>query len=238
MAQQRRFKRQDAAKSADEFFAWAEPLDLDAPREELGGLSLTQLAKIPFEQLGRFKQGGSFPHGYSAEYLTFYSPRDPGLHEVLLWALMQTRSTIAINMYGFDDRHLASVIRHFARQPSVLVTLSLDSSQAAGKLEKELLGQLRNDLKGNSIAVGRSARGAISHDKLMVIDGLYLLTGSTNWSFGGEKKQDNQLTLTRDPIACAEARAVIDLDHDVMLKQMVAKLAKAANAAAASATKV
>jgi hypothetical protein len=40
--------------------------------------------------------------------------------------------------------------------------------------------------------------------------------------------QDNQLTLTRDPIACAEARAVIDLDHDVMLKQMAEKAAKEA----------
>jgi phosphatidylserine/phosphatidylglycerophosphate/cardiolipin synthase-like enzyme len=89
---------------------------------------------------------------------------------------------------------------------------------------------LKNELDGNSIAIGerhvaigRSEGGDISHDKLMVVDGLYLVTGSTNWSFGGEKKQDNQLTLTRDPIACAEARAVIDLDHDFMLKQMAAK---------------
>ena len=72
-------------------------------------------------------------------------------------------------------------------------------------------------------AVGRSERGDISHDKLMVIDGLFLVTGSTNWSFGGEEKQDNQLTISRDPVACAEARAVIDIDHDLMLKQMAAK---------------
>jgi phosphatidylserine/phosphatidylglycerophosphate/cardiolipin synthase-like enzyme len=213
---------------ADQFFAWEEPLDLDLARDELGGMSLNRLKGIPFEDLGKFKQGGSFPHGYSNDYLTFYSPRDPGLHRVLLWTLMQTRSSIAINMYGFDDRHLASLIRHFARQDDVVVTLSLDSSQAAGKLEKELLEQLRNDLPGNSIAIGRAKTGAISHDKLMVIDGLYLVSGSTNWSFGGETEQDNQLTLTRDPVACAEARNVIDLDHDTMLKQMVKKLAEAA----------
>src|ERR1700742_3962053 len=118
---------------ADQFFAWEEPLDFDFPRDDLGGMSLKQLKQIPFEDLGQFKQSGHFPHGYSDQYLTFYSPRDPGLHEVLLWALLQTRSSIAINMYGFDDRHLASLIRHFARQDGVLVTLSLDSSQAAGK---------------------------------------------------------------------------------------------------------
>jgi hypothetical protein len=32
--------------------------------------------------------------------------------------------------------------------------------------------------------------------------------------------QDNQLTLARNPLFSSEARAVIDLDHDGMLKQM------------------
>jgi hypothetical protein len=63
---------------------------------------------------------------------------------------------------------------------------------------------------------------------IAIVDDVYTVTGSTNWSFGGETEQDNQLSLTRDPIACAEARAVIDLDHDVMLKQMAEKAAKEA----------
>jgi len=126
-------------------------------------------------------------------------------------------------MYGFADGHMVSVLRHHARDPKMIVTLSLDSSQAGGESEKALLEKLKNDLGGNSIAIGRSEKGAISHDKLMVVDGLYLVTGSTNWSFGGEAEQDNQLTLARDPIACAEARAVIDLDHDLMLKRMAEK---------------
>jgi hypothetical protein len=195
-------------------------------REELGGMSLDELAAIPFEQLGRFKQAQSFPHGYSRETLSFYAPRDPGVHHVLLWTVLQAKSSIAINMYGFDDPHIVSLLRHHASNPRMIVTLSLDSSQAGGRVEKQLLELLRNDLDGNSIAVGRSQHGAISHDKLMVVDGLFLISGSTNWSFGGEQEQDNQLTLTRDAIACAEARAVIDLDHDIMLKQMAAAAAK------------
>ncbi|HUO72283.1 MAG TPA: phospholipase D-like domain-containing protein [Solirubrobacteraceae bacterium] len=212
-----------SGKKGKTFGAWEVPLNLDLPRDDLGGTSLSQLAAIPFEQLGQFKQAQSFPHGYSSDYLTFYAPRDPGVHEVLLWVLLQAKSSVAINMYGFDDPQLAALIRHHAVTPGVLVTLTLDSSQAAGRAEVPLLQDLRNDLPGNSIAIGRSEKGAISHDKLMVVDGLYLVTGSTNWSFGGERMQDNQLTLSRDPIACAEARAVIDLDHDVMLKQMAAQ---------------
>jgi phosphatidylserine/phosphatidylglycerophosphate/cardiolipin synthase-like enzyme len=207
----------------DGFSEWDDPLDFTLPRPELDGLTLDELAAIPFEQLGRFKQAQSFPHGYSTEYLTFYAPRDPGVHQVILWVLLQARSSVAINMYGFDDPHVVAILEHFALLPDMVVTLSLDSTEAGGKTEKALLEKLRNDLPGNSIAIGRSERSDISHDKLMVVDGLYLLTGSTNWSFGGEAKQDNQLTITRDPVACAEARAVIDIDHDLMLKQMAAK---------------
>jgi PLD-like domain len=212
-----------AQKRGSGFEEWEFPLDMSLARKELGGMSLGDLAAIPFEQLGKFKQAQSFPHGYSRESLTFYAPRDPGVHQVLLWTMLQAKSSIAINMYGFDDPHLVSLLRHHASNPRMIVTLSLDSSQAGGKVEKKLLELLQNDVPGNSIAIGRSEHGAISHDKLMVVDGLFLVSGSTNWSFGGEAEQDNQLTLTRDAIACAEARAVIDLDHDIMLKQMAAK---------------
>jgi phosphatidylserine/phosphatidylglycerophosphate/cardiolipin synthase-like enzyme len=210
------------------FTAWESPLDMAKDREELGGLSLASLASLEFTDLGRFKQAGSFPHGYDRDYLTFYAPRDPGVHQVLLWTLLQARSSVAINMYGFDDPEMVSLLEHFALDPKVLVTLSLDSTEAKTHVEDALLSLLRNDLPGNSIAIGRSEGHDISHDKLLVVDGLYLVTGSTNWSFGGEVKQDNQLTLTRDPIACAEARAVIDLDHDVMLKQMAEAAAEKA----------
>lgn len=215
----------NSSSAKNEFVAWESPLDLVKQREELGGISLEELAAIPFEKLGRFKQAGSFPHGYDRDYLTFYAPRDTGVHMVLLWTLLQARSSVAVNMYGFDDRQMASLLQHHAQNPHMVVTLTLDSSESKTGVEPELLELLAHDLKGNSIAIGRSEKHAISHDKLMVVDGLYLVTGSTNWSFGGENDQDNQLTLTRDPIACAEARAVIDLDHDAMLKQMVAKLA-------------
>jgi prophage tail gpP-like protein len=46
-------------------------------------------------------------------------------------------------------------------------------------------------------------------------------------STGGESKQDNQLTVIRDPYVCAEARSRIDIIHDAMLKQMAQQAAKA-----------
>ena len=211
------------------FLEWETPLDLGKKREELEGLSLEELEAVPFESLGRFKQSRAFPHGYSQDYLSFYAPRDTGVHLVLLWTLLQAKSSVTISMYGFDDPQVVSLLRHLALDKKVLLTLTLDSSEAKTGVEPQLLELLRNDIAGNSIAIGRSEKSAINHDKLMVVDGLYLISGSTNWSFGGETAQNNQLTLSRDPYACAEAWNVIALDHDVMLKQMAKKAAKEAS---------
>jgi hypothetical protein len=204
---------------------WEFPPNLTKARADLGGLSLQKLGALSFEELGRFKQAGRFPDGYSTTDLTFYAPRDPGVHAVIVWALLQTTHTVAVNMYGFDDPHAAAIIQGYTERPDIVVTLSLDKSQAGGKAEKELLTRFNHDLIGNSIAIGHSSRGAISHDKLVVVDGLYLIAGSTNWSQGGEQLQDNQLTISRVPLAAAEARAIVDLDHDEMLKQMAAESA-------------
>lgn len=205
-------------------------------RDDLDGLSLKKLGALSFEELGRFKQAGRFPDGYSTTDLTFYAPRDPGVHAVIVWALLQATHTVAVNMYGFDDPQVAAIIEGYTKNPDIVVTLSLDKSQAGGKSEKEILERFNHGLIGNSIAIGHSSRGAISHDKLVVVDGLYLITGSTNWSQGGEQLQDNQLTLSRVPLAAAEARAIIDLDHDDMLKQMAAQTPGTPAAVVAGAT--
>jgi phosphatidylserine/phosphatidylglycerophosphate/cardiolipin synthase-like enzyme len=199
---------------------WEYPPDLTKARADLGGLSLEDLRSLSFEELARFKQAGHFPDGYSTVSLTFYAPRDPGVHAVILWALLQATHTVVVNMYGFDDPQAAAVIQGYTERSDIVVSLSLDKSQAAGKAAEAILKRFKHDLIGNSIAIGHSSRGAISHDKLVVVDGLYLVTGSTNWSQSGEQLQDNQLTISRDPLAAAEARAIIDLDHDEMLKQM------------------
>jgi phosphatidylserine/phosphatidylglycerophosphate/cardiolipin synthase-like enzyme len=125
-------------------------------------------------------------------------------------------------MYGYDDPELNAALQSALNDEKIYVQMSLDSTQAAGKVEHALLAPWLNDKIGNSIAIGHSEKSAIMHLKMVIIDGVDVVTGSTNWSASGESKQDNQLTVIRDPYVCAEARSRIDIIHDSMLKQMAA----------------
>jgi phosphatidylserine/phosphatidylglycerophosphate/cardiolipin synthase-like enzyme len=98
----------------------------------------------------------------------------------------------------------------------------LDRSQAAGAHEKALLAKYANEMTGNSVAIGASERRTIMHRKMVIVDGLWRMSGSTNWSTSGETLQDNELTIIRDALVCSEARPILDIEHDSALKQMAA----------------
>lgn len=187
---------------------------------------MSQVSDVPQEflwsELARYKAEGRFLDGYPDDYRTFWAPRDQ-LHELLRDLIASAQHSVVVNMFGFTDETLMSLLRSKLESPSVYVQISLDRSQAKGKTEAELLQQYLNDGEGNSVAIGTSERLAISHLKVVIVDGVYTVTGSTNWSLSGEQKQDNQLTLSRNAVVAAETRAVLDRNHDFMLKQMAKK---------------
>ncbi len=174
-----------------------------------------------WDDLAKFKAEGRFLDGYPPDLRTFWSPRDD-VHGMLVSLLAGAEQSLVINMYGYDDDELDTTIREKLANESIYVQMSLDKTEASGVHERELLNQWQHSEFGNSIAIGTSSKHAISHLKIVIVDGVYTVRGSTNWSLAGEQKQDNELTLSRNAVVAAETRAVLDRNHDWMLKQMAA----------------
>jgi phosphatidylserine/phosphatidylglycerophosphate/cardiolipin synthase-like enzyme len=186
----------------------------------------TPPAEFVWDELAQYKAEKRFLDGYPEEQRSFFSPRDP-VHPLLASLLDSAQHSLVLNMYGYDDDELDELIREKLDSEHVYVQMSLDKSQAGGVHEKVLLEKWSNTGFGNSIAIGTSSvHHAISHLKVLIVDGVYTVTGSTNWSISGESEQDNQLTLSRNAVVASELRAVLDLNHDWMLKQMAEARAK------------
>jgi phosphatidylserine/phosphatidylglycerophosphate/cardiolipin synthase-like enzyme len=181
-----------------------------------------------WEGLDTFKRDGRFIAHYPPNVKSFYSP-DDNVHELLKSLLGSAEQSLVINMFGYDDTDLDDIVKSKLVNEHVYVQVSLDRSQSqSGKTERQILAAWNNEYFGNSIAIGTSSKHAISHLKMAIVDGIYTVKGSTNWSLGGEQKQDNELTVTNSAVVAAEARAVLDRNHDFMLKQMAAEHAKGA----------
>lgn len=165
------------------------------------------------------KTSTPFGVGYPDNLRVFYSPVDE-VHPVLIDLVNSATKSVVLAMYGYDDDALHEAILAKLKDPNILVSLTLDSSQAGGKHEAALLEHAA--LPSNMVAIGRSEKGAIMHMKILVIDGLDTVTGSTNWSDGGENKQDNELTVVRSVEHALEATTRIQHVH----QNMLAKAAK------------
>jgi phosphatidylserine/phosphatidylglycerophosphate/cardiolipin synthase-like enzyme len=173
--------------------------------------------------LDKFKASKTVDANYQSDTRRFYSPWDDA-HPVIMALLREVETSLILSMFGLTDAEAAAQVDIALHTSTVYTQLTLDSTQAGGKTEHALLSQYHWDLEGNSVAIGRSEKGEIIHRKMMIINGVWLVTGSTNWSLNGEQRQDNELTVTYNAVACAEARAVLDLSHTKALKDMVKRL--------------
>ena len=154
-----------------------------------------------------------FAPGYPDNARTFYSPVD-SVQEALVDLLNSSTKSLVVAMYGYDDEKLNLILQEKLLAEQIFVGKRGGGRGGGGKKRS-----------------GHSETHAIMHLKMVIVDGLDVITGSTNWSTGGESRQDNQLTVIRDPLVAAEARTRIDIIHDDMLKQMAAKRQPAKKAA-------
>lgn len=199
-----------------------------APRQTLQHFSLDDLAAYTAEQ--------AFGPTASPDFRVFYVGRDD-VHGVLMHLFTRVSLSAKMNMYGYDDDQLNAALMSLVQNPSVMVQVTLDKSQAGGPAEKTILGaDSAQNAAGfaNDFVVGESATDQISHTKGGVLDGIVAFEGSTNWSSSGEgtgitlnaakqspgfKAQNNTLAVYVNSYEIAKFAARLDYEHAVAKAQ-------------------
>jgi len=104
----------------------------------------------------------------------------------------QAEAFINIAMYIFTDREIALPLVK-ARERGVKVRLYLDQDQVDYQYSQSRF------LVQKGIKVRISTNNYIMHNKFAIIDNRILLTGSYNWTFSANNRNDENLMIIDDP---------------------------------------
>ncbi len=194
------------------------------------------LQQFTLDDLAVYTAEQAFGPTASPDFRVFYVGRDD-VHGVLMHLFTRVSLSVKMNMFGYDDDNLNNVLMGLVQNPSVMVQVTLDRSQAGGPAEKAILSSdVSQDQQGfaNDFAVGDSSTGQISHTKGGVLDGIVAFEGSTNWSSSGEgtginltaakqasgfKAQNNTLAVYVNAYEIAKFAARLDYEHAVAAAQ-------------------
>ena len=190
------------------------------------------LQTFTLDDLAVYTAEQAFGPTASPDFRVFYVGRDD-VHGVLMHLFTRVTLSVKMNMFGYDDAELNGVLMGLVHNPSVMVSVTLDKSQASGPTERAILSSdVGQDAAGfaNDFAVGTSATDQISHTKGGILDGIVAFEGSTNWSSSGEgtgislaaakqtpgfKAQNNTLAVFMNPYEIAKFSARLNYEHAV-----------------------
>jgi phosphatidylserine/phosphatidylglycerophosphate/cardiolipin synthase-like enzyme len=120
----------------------------------------------------------------------FFSPRG-GCTEAVVSALGQAKSEVLVQAYSFTSAPIAAALRD-AHQRGVKVRVVLDRSQRGERYTSATF------LSHAGINVWIDASHAIAHNKVIVIDGMTVITGIFNFTKAAEQSNAENLLILRD----------------------------------------
>ena len=194
---------------------------LGDPSQSLQTFTLLDLQEYSFEK--------AYSPNASKDFHLFYVGRDD-VHSILVHVLSRVSVSLYLNMFGYDDDELNSVLMAKALDPKVTMLITLDQSQSGCKSEAALLAadKVKSLSAFNThFVIGESATHQISHTKGFVADGRVAGEGSTNWSNTGEgtfvvagqpggkgyAAQNNTQSIITDPDTISRFTAELIAEH-------------------------
>jgi len=130
----------------------------------------------------------SVPQGVTV----FFSPNG-GCTKAVVDVLSGATNSVYVQAYSFTSAGIARALLE-AHQRNVKVQVILDDSQRTEKYSEA------DFLEHSGVPPLIDARHAIAHNKIMIVDGSIVITGSFNFTKGAEEKNAENLLVINDPI--------------------------------------
>jgi phosphatidylserine/phosphatidylglycerophosphate/cardiolipin synthase-like enzyme len=132
----------------------------------------------------------TLPQETPPAWQVYFSPHG-GCTEAVIRELNKAKSTILVQAYSFTSSPIAKALLD-AHKRGVKVEVILDKSQRTEKYSSATF------LFNAGIPTKIDAKHTIAHNKVMVIDGEMVITGSFNFTKAAEEKNAENLLVIRD----------------------------------------
>jgi phosphatidylserine/phosphatidylglycerophosphate/cardiolipin synthase-like enzyme len=134
---------------------------------------------------------GSGP--WETSWAVYFSPNGGATHAILE-GIRVAKRTILVHAYLLYSTRLAGALVR-AHHRGVQVHVILDAHAQPHHPPVPAVARL----VAAGIAVSLDARHAWAHDKVMIVDGAIVITGSYNWTVAAEQQNGENLLVIRDP---------------------------------------
>lgn len=139
------------------------------------------------DQFQRTPAPASTPTGWQV----FFSPRG-GCTDAIVAELNRATNSVRVMAYSFTSAPIAAAVRD-AHKRGVDVAVILDKSQRTEKYSEA------DFLAHAGIRTLIDAKHAIAHNKVMILDGATVITGSFNFTKAAEERNAENVLVIHDP---------------------------------------
>jgi phosphatidylserine/phosphatidylglycerophosphate/cardiolipin synthase-like enzyme len=136
---------------------------------------------------------------HAADIQVFFSPNG-GCTEAVVGNLNKATNNVLVQAYSFTSAPIAKALVD-AQKRGVKVRVILDKSQRTEHYSEA------DFLLHEGIPTWIDAKHAIAHNKIMIIDGKTVLTGSFNFTKAAESNNAENLLVIQDPVLAAKYAA-------------------------------
>ena len=128
--------------------------------------------------------------GPIGEWQVYFSPRG-GATEAVIGAIGEAEKTVLVQAYSFTSAPIAKALLE-ATKRGVDVRVILDESQVTAKYSSA------DFFKNTGVPTWIDYDHAIAHNKIMILDGATVITGSFNFTKAAEERNAENLLIIHD----------------------------------------